>query len=57
MIADVFVERYLLRPMPSSPPALPVPGLIDDDAVDPGAEGRLAAEGVNGAEDPQEDFL
>ena len=39
------------------PPPLPVARLVDDDAVDPGAEGRLAAEAVDGAEDPQEDFL
>ncbi len=57
MIANVLVERHLLRAVAPPPPALPVARLVDDDAVDPGAERRLAAEGVNGAEDPQEDFL
>ena len=45
------------RAVAPPPPALPVARLVDDDAVDPGAEGRLAAEAVDGAEDPQEDFL
>ena len=39
VIADVVVKRDLLRPVPPSPPSLPVAGLVDDDAVDPGAEG------------------
>ena len=57
VVADVLVERHLLRAVATPPPALAVPRLVDDDAVDPGAERGLAAEGVNGAEDPQEDFL
>ena len=55
--SQVLVERNLLPAMAPSPPALPVAGLIDDDAVDPGAEGGLAAEAVDGAEDPEEHFL
>ena len=43
--------------MTASPPPLPVPHLIDDDAVDPGAEGGLAAETRNGPEDAQKNFL
>src|SRR6185436_5411174 len=43
--------------MTTAPPALAVARLVDHDAVDPGAEGRLAAKSVDGAEDAQEDFL
>src|SRR5688572_13292915 len=43
--------------MTPTPPPLAVACLIDDDAIDPGPEGRLAAERRDGAEDPQEDFL
>src|SRR5688572_20041922 len=43
--------------MPPPPPALPVPGLIDDDPVDPGPQRGLAPKAVDGAEDPEEDFL
>ena len=57
VIVDVLVERDLLRPVPPPPPPLPVSRLVDDDPVDPGAKGRVAAEGVDGAEHPQEDFL
>ncbi len=57
MIAQVLVERHLLAALAPSPPALAVARLIDDDAVDPGAEGGLAAKAVDGAEDPQEDLL
>ena len=57
MIADVLVERDLLRVMATPPPALPVARLVDDDAEDPGAQRGMSAEGVDGAEDPQEHFL
>ena len=57
VIANVLVEGYLLRAMATPPPALPVARLVDHDAENPGAERRMAAEGVNGAEDPQEDLL
>src|SRR4051812_47125074 len=43
--------------MTPSPPPLPVACLVDDDAVDPGAKGGLAAEPVNRAKDAQENFL
>ena len=57
MVADVLVERHLLRPMPPAPPALAVPRLIDDDPVDPGPQGGLPAERVNRAEDPEKHLL
>ena len=57
MVPEVLVERHLLALVPAPPPALPIPCLIDDDPVDPGSQRRLAAEGVDGAEDPEEDFL
>ncbi len=57
VIADVLVERDLLGAVPPAPPALAVAGLVDDDAIDPGAKGRVAAERVDGAEHPQEDLL
>ena len=34
-----------------------VAGLVDGDAVNPGAKGRLAAEAGDGAKDAEEDFL
>ena len=55
--ANVLVERHLLGPEPPSPPALPVLRLVDDDAVDPGAEGGLSAKAVDGPEDVQEHVL
>src|SRR5262249_15933148 len=50
VIADVLVERHLLRPMPAPPPALAVPRLVHDDPIDPGAEGRLASKTMDGSE-------
>ena len=43
--------------MPAAPPALAVLRLIDDDAVDPGAEGGLAAKAAESAKHPEEHFL
>ena len=54
---DVLIERHLIRPVATAPEAVPVARLVDGDAVDPGAEARLTAEPVNGAEDAKEDFL
>jgi len=53
----MIIERDLARPMAPPPPSLPVPRLIDDDPVDPGSQGRLAAEPRERAEDPEEDLL
>ena len=47
----------LIGAVPPPPEAMAVARLVDGDPVDPGAEARLAAEPVNGAEDAQEDFL
>jgi hypothetical protein len=57
MIADVLVERDLLRAVPAPPPPLPVARLVDDNAVDPGAKGRLPPEPGKGAEHAEEHFL
>ena len=54
---DVLIERHLIRAVTPPPEPVPVARLVDGDAVDPGAEARLAAESVNGAEDAEEDFL
>src|SRR5690242_4656773 len=43
--------------MTTAPPALPVAGLIDDDPVDPGPKGRLAAEAGKGPENSEKDLL
>ena len=43
--------------MAPPPPALPVPRLIDDDPVDPGSQGGLAAEAGERPEDAEEDLL
>src|SRR6478672_422211 len=43
--------------MPTPPPPLTVPCLVDDDPVNPGPQARLPAEGVDGPEHAQEHFL
>ena len=57
MQRDVLIQRHLIRPVASPPEPVPVARLVDGDAVDPGAEARLAAESMNGAENAKEDFL
>ncbi len=54
---DVLIERHLIGAVPPAPEPVTVPRLVQRDAVDPGAEARLAAESVDGAEDPKEDVL
>ena len=54
---DVLVERHLIGAVAPPPEAVAVARLVDRDAVDPGAEARLAAEPVDGPEDAEEDFL
>ena len=53
----MLIERDLIRSCTPAPPALAVADLIDDDAEDPGAKRRLAAEAMKSAEDPEEHFL
>jgi hypothetical protein len=57
VIADVLVERYLIRALTPPPPPLPVPHLVHDDPEDPGAQRRLPAKSVQRSENPQEHFL
>ena len=57
MRRDVDIQRHLIGPMAAPPEPLPVARLIDGDAVDPGAKGRLAAKTMNRAENANEDFL
>jgi hypothetical protein len=57
VVLNVLIERHLLGAVPAAPPALAVARLIDDDAVHPRAQAGVAAEGVDGPEDAQKDFL
>ena len=43
-LLQMLVEGHLARAMTTPPPALPVPGLIDDDPINPGSKGGLPAE-------------
>ena len=54
---DVRIERDLIGAVTPAPEPVAVARLIDGDAVDPGAQARLAAEAADGAEDAQEDLL
>ena len=57
MVADVLIERDLLRAMAPPPRPLPVTHLVDDNPINPRAEAGLPSKGVNGAEHAQEHFL
>ena len=57
MRGDVLIERHLIGAMAAPPEPVAVARLVHGDAVDPGAQARLAAEPVNRAEDAEEDFL
>ena len=54
---QMVVERDQVGLPPPPPPALAVARLVDDDAVDPGTQGGLAAEAGERPEDAQEDLL
>jgi hypothetical protein len=53
----VLIEGDLIGPMSPPPEAVAIPSLVHGNAIDPGPQARLAAESVNGAEDPEEDLL
>jgi hypothetical protein len=53
----MIVERDQIRSPPPAPPPLPIADLIDDDAVNPGPHGRLAAEPRERPKDAQKDLL
>jgi tetratricopeptide (TPR) repeat protein len=53
----MLVQADLIGAMPAAPETVAVAGLVDGDAIDPGPQAGLSAEAVDGAEDPQEDFL
>ena len=57
MRRDVCIERHLVGAMPPAPEPMAVPRLVDGDAVDPGPQGGLPAESMNGAEHAEEDIL
>ena len=57
MRGHVLIERHLVGAMAPPPEPVAVARLVHGDAVDPGAQARLAAEAVNRAEDAEEDFL
>src|SRR4029453_9763071 len=54
---DVRVERDLIGFVAPPPEAVPVARLVDGNAVDPGAEARLAPESMNGGEDAKEHLV
>src|SRR5450759_4267503 len=54
---EPFVERHLLSPVATPPPPLAVMRLVDDNAINPGPKGGLAAETADRAEDVEKDFL
>ena len=54
---NVLFERHLIGAVTPAPETVPVPRLVDGDAVDPGPQARLTTEPVNGPEDPEEHFL
>jgi len=54
---NVLIQRHLLGFVAAAPPPLAITRLVDDDAVDPRLQGRLAAELMDGAEDAEENFL
>ena len=57
MRGDVLIERHLIGAVAPAPEPVAVARLVDGNPVDPGAQARLAAEPVDGAEDAQEHFL
>jgi hypothetical protein len=57
MSGNVLIERHLILAVTPAPEPVPVARLVHGDTVDPGAQARLGAEPVNGAEHPEEHFL
>src|SRR4029078_7791519 len=57
VILDVLIQGHLLRAVAPPPPALPVARLVDDDAVNPRPQATMAPEGLDRAEDAQENLL
>ena len=53
----VHVERDLVGAVTPPPESMAIPGLVDGNAIDPRAQGRLPAEPSNRAKDSEEDFL
>ncbi len=54
---DVRVERHLVGAVTPAPESMAIPRLVDGNAINPGAQGRLPAEAGDGAKDAEEDFL
>jgi len=54
---DMFIERHLIGTVAPAPETMPVTGLIDRDAIDPGAQAGLSTEPIDGGEDAEEDVL
>jgi len=57
VLGHVLVERHLIGPSTAPPEPLAIARLVDHDAVDPGLEGGLPPERVQGAKHPEEDLL
>ena len=53
----MLVKRDLLAAMAAPPPPLPIPCLVDDNSVNPGAQRRPTPEGANPTEDSKKHFL
>jgi len=54
---DVRVERHLVCAVTPAPEPVTVARLVHGNAVDPGAQARVSAESMDGAENTEEDFL
>jgi len=51
------IERHLVGAMATTPETMAVAGLIDGDAIDPGAQARLAPKAANRSKDAEKDLL
>src|SRR4029434_7230642 len=56
-VLQMVVERDQVGATPPAPPPLPIADLIDDDAINPGPQGRLAPEPRERPKDAQKDLL
>ena len=53
----VRIEGHLIGAMPPAPEPMPVPSLVDGDAINPRSQARLSAKAMNRAENAEKDVL